>query len=87
MRSSEAAPLFNDGSLDFVYIDANHSYESIKEDLGLWYPKMKTHSIFAGHDFSTQHESVIKAVSEFQCPYELNILYGDKNESWYYIIK
>ena len=49
--SETASTLFQDNSLDFVYIDANHSYDHIKKDLELWYPKVKKGGVFAGHDY------------------------------------
>lgn len=49
--SVEAAALFEDGSLDFVYIDANHGYEPVLADLNAWYPKVKSGGIVAGDDF------------------------------------
>lgn len=51
MTSLEAATRFEDESLDFVFIDAAHEYEHIKEDLNAWYPKIKSGGILAGHDF------------------------------------
>jgi len=36
--SVEASKKIMDGALDFVYIDADHSYESCKEDLLAWFP-------------------------------------------------
>ena len=38
--SVNAAKLFEDGSLDFVYIDADHSYQSMWDDLEAWGPKV-----------------------------------------------
>jgi hypothetical protein len=50
--SSEIAKnLFQDGSLDFVYIDANHAYEFVKDDIKFWYPKVKSGGYLCGHDF------------------------------------
>lgn len=49
--SSNAVELFNDQSLDFVYIDANHKYEYVKQDLELWFPKLRKGGVFAGHDY------------------------------------
>jgi hypothetical protein len=49
--SKQASLLFQDNSLDFVHIDANHSYESTKEDIELWYPKIKDGGIFSIHDY------------------------------------
>ena len=51
MTSEEASKLFKDEELDFVYVDANHTYKAIKEDLGLWYSKVKKGGVFAGHDY------------------------------------
>ena len=47
----ELIDLFEDESLDFVYIDANHSYDYIKADMEMWYPKLKKGGIFSGHDY------------------------------------
>lgn len=49
--SENASKIFNDSSLDFVYIDANHSYESVKNDILLWYPKVKSGGYLWGHDY------------------------------------
>lgn len=51
MKGEHAAELFRDDSLDFVYIDANHTYEEVKKDINIWYPKVKVGGILAGHDF------------------------------------
>ena len=51
LTSVEGAERVADGSLDFVYIDARHDYESVKEDLNAWFSKVKPGGIFAGHDY------------------------------------
>lgn len=51
MKSKYAIDLFPDESLDFIYIDANHSYDSVKEDLEIWFPKLKKGGLFSGHDY------------------------------------
>lgn len=50
-RGKIAANLFQNSSLDFVYIDANHKYESVVEDIETWYPKIRSGGILAGHDY------------------------------------
>ena len=50
-RSAEAAPDFTVNSLDWVYIDANHDYAHVMQDLDLWYPKVKVGGLVGGHDF------------------------------------
>jgi hypothetical protein len=50
--SSEiASNMFQDESLDFVYIDANHAYDFVKQDIELWYPKVKKGGYLWGHDY------------------------------------
>ena len=50
-NSKIASNFFEDNSLDFVYIDANHAYEFVKEDIELWYPKVKSGGYVMGHDY------------------------------------
>jgi len=63
--SAKVINLFNDETLDFVYIDGDHKYDNIKLDLELYYPKVKLDGLFAGHDFTDLN--VTKAVDEFFC--------------------
>ena len=49
--SVEASRQFNDGYFDFVYIDADHSYNGVTADLKAWYPKVREGGILAGHDY------------------------------------
>ena len=51
MDSSSASELFTDETLDFVYIDANHTYDYVKEDIKNWYPKVKSGGLIMGHDY------------------------------------
>lgn len=50
-RSVEVAKDIPDESLDFVYIDANHEYAKVVEDIAAWEPKVKVGGIIAGHDY------------------------------------
>ncbi len=52
MESTVAAKYVGDGSLDFVFIDANHLYEYVKADIAAWAPKVKRGGLIAGHDYS-----------------------------------
>lgn len=49
--SVDAAREFADESLDFVFIDGNHDFQHVVEDLAAWAPKVKKGGIVAGHDF------------------------------------
>jgi hypothetical protein len=48
--SVEGSKHFEDESLDFVYIDGNHDYKYVLEDLKAWYPKVKTGGFLCGDD-------------------------------------
>ncbi len=48
--SIETSLDFPDNYFDFIFIDADHRYSQIKQDLIAWYPKLKKGGIFSGHD-------------------------------------
>lgn len=50
-NSKIASEMFEDESLDFIFIDANHAYEYVVEDIELWFPKLKKGGMFSGHDY------------------------------------
>lgn len=62
--SLEAVEICKDNFFDFVYIDGNHEYYSVKKDIYKWLPKVKTNGVIAGHDYNHAYEGVIKAVNE-----------------------
>lgn len=74
--SKEASNILND--LDFVYIDGNHDYKYVKEDLNLWWPKVRQGGVLAGHDVKL--DDVVKAVIEF-CAKE-NVIFKVWGEDW-----
>jgi len=49
--SVEAAAAILDRSLDFVFIDADHRYESVVIDLDAWWPKVRAGGLFCGDDY------------------------------------
>ena len=70
--SHDAVKNFPDEYFDLIYIDADHSYEGVKQDLEDWWPKVKKGRFFTGDDYSRQHApvsgmefGVIEAVDEF----------------------
>lgn len=62
--SVEAAKSVEDGSLDFVFIDADHSYEGCSADIAAWAPKVRIGGMVAGHDYNKKWPGVLKAVDE-----------------------
>lgn len=68
-RTAEAAHGLPDGSLDFVFIDADHSEEGCRADIAAWRPKLKPTGWILGHDISW---SGVKAAVEDLVPgYEI----------------
>lgn len=62
-NSVETSKTYTDKSLDFVFIDAAHDYESVLQDINAWFPKVKNGGMISGHDY--EWESVRKAVNEY----------------------
>ena len=50
MASLDAAKLIDDGSLDSVFIDADHTYRGCRDDIMAWGPKIKRGGYICGHD-------------------------------------
>lgn len=57
--SVDAAKEFEDKSLDMVYIDGCHKYESVVEDINAWKPKIKEGGYISGHDFERFRSSSV----------------------------
>lgn len=64
MPTHEAAAHVEDGSLDFVFIDADHRYEAVRQDIDDWAPKLKPHGWLIGHDYFEHFEGVMRAVHD-----------------------
>ena len=79
--STEAAEVFADESLDWVYIDTSHSYEVTRDELLVYSKKVKPGGIMAGHDYSmgnwvkTFRYGVIEAVHEFCVNHGWELIY------------
>jgi predicted O-methyltransferase YrrM len=62
--STDAANIFEDHSVDFIFIDGDHSYHGVKSDIKAWLPKLAIQGIIAGHDYSGSFPGVVVAVNE-----------------------
>jgi len=63
--SVEVAKTLEDGSLDAVFIDADHTDAGVTEDLEAWVPKVKRGGLIAGHDYGDGQWGVTAAVDRF----------------------
>lgn len=52
--SIEAASLFSDEYFDWIYIDALHTYEGVRDDIQYYWPKLQRGGLFSGHDFTSK---------------------------------
>jgi hypothetical protein len=65
MDTVAAAQEVADGSLDFVFIDAEHTYEAVGADIDAWRSKVKAGGIISGHDYGHERFPGVKqAVDE-----------------------
>ena len=63
LTSTQASRLYEDESLDFVFIDADHTKEGIEADLLCWFPKVKKGGVLAGHDWD--YPAIKEALNSF----------------------
>lgn len=64
-ESANAATMFDDESVDFIFVDGDHSYDATLADCEAYYPKLKKGGIFCGHDYQVI-EGVKRAVDQFR---------------------
>ena len=62
--SREAVKKVKNGSLDFIFIDADHSYKECLWDIKHWMSKVRKGGLVSGHDFQDRFPGVKKAVRE-----------------------
>lgn len=69
-------------TLDFVYIDGNHTYEYVKKDLEAATVWVKRGGVISGHDFAPGKRGVVRAVLEF-CK-DRNITFMVRRRDWWF---
>jgi hypothetical protein len=85
MTSEEAAKIIRPEIMDFVFIDADHSYEGTKADILAWQPKLKPGGLICGHDYGkpqkgTEKGAVKEAVDEIFKDYKIEF---DRDSTWF----
>lgn len=65
LTSESAAQMFPPSTFDLIFIDGDHSYHAVKQDLQLWRDKLRPGGLLAGHDlFNLAFEGVLEALVE-----------------------
>jgi len=71
---------YKDNYFDIVYIDASHDYESVKNDITAWLPKIKKGGIICGDDYINGWPEVVKAVNDIFSNQTINRV---GNQQWW----
>jgi hypothetical protein len=74
--SMAAVKDFDDGALDFVYLDGDHEYRSVVNDISEWIKKVRVGGIIAGHDYKRYADArvrnhVVPAVGGYASAYQI----------------
>lgn len=94
--SGQAANRFKFGELDLVYLDGDHSFEAVTADLLVWWAKLRSGGVLAGHDFVCPGgnggwgRSIQPAVTQFaeMRGVDVNLIVEPGGEPWsFYLVK
>lgn len=96
MFSMDAVKKFDDEELDFVYIDCNHEFQNVTNDIAEWSKKVRKGGIVAGHDFkryggkyglnSCHVKDVVPAWAYAHQIKPWFVLTGDSCPSWFWVV-
>lgn len=85
--STEVARSVPDGSLDMVFLDADHSYEGVRDDIAAWLPKVRKGGWIGGHDYENNEPaydfSGVKRAVDEAFPEGVEV---DENFTWFCLV-
>lgn len=88
-KSVDACTQFSDNSLDMVYIDGDHTYAGVVQDIESWWPKVKAGGYLCGDDYGAGKTGkgfeygVVEAVDEFAQEHDLDLkIYQSGQSQW-----
>lgn len=81
--SDSAFKLFQDESIDLIFVDGDHTYEAVKKDCNLWWSKLKSGGIMCWDDYAWP--GVKQAVDEFAADNDIELKAITKNNRYYTI--
>jgi predicted O-methyltransferase YrrM len=90
--SMDAVKDFDDASLDFVYIDANHEFQHVTNDIAEWSKKVRPGGIVSGHDFTRYKRKPVchvkSVVGGWAYSYGIKpwfVARGEHGSSWFWV--
>lgn len=88
--SMEAVRDFKPNSLDFVFIDGNHEYSYVLDDIVKWTQVLRSGGVIFGHDYTPNHQGVMQAVQEYIgknniCPWFILRVGGSVVDCWMFV--
>lgn len=91
--SMEAVKDFEDESLDFAYIDGNHEFQHVTNDIAEWSKKVREGGIIAGHDFTRYRRNpktchVKSVVGAWAYAHKIKpwfVASGDHGSTWFWV--
>lgn len=73
--SLDSSSNYNDNYFDYIYLDAEHTYQAVTEDLDIWYPKLKINGVLFGDDYYWREEddtlSLHRAYQDFIAKHQI----------------
>lgn len=57
--SSSSSVNFENDTIDFCFIDADHTPEAVQKDIDSWWPKIKNNGIIGGHDYPSPLRNIV----------------------------
>jgi hypothetical protein len=67
LKSVAAAKLFPNEYFDLVFIDGNHGYTYVKEDIKCWLPLVRNGGVLIGHDYGSKNYPGVKMAVDEIC--------------------
>ena len=79
----DAANYIHDGEPDYIYYDAQRSYDSVKSNLDVWFPKLKVGGFITGRGFRSSNWEEAKAVLDFMSEHSEDALFDGRCNEWW----
>lgn len=81
ITSERAVNLFDEKTVDFVYIDNGHTYDLVERDVNRWWPIIKAGGMICGHDYVAPGD-VKSAVDAFVSSRKFKLYTGEDSDWW-----